>query len=285
MTSRRRGRLRDGASGVTVVEAAFALPILLTFIFGLVDLGMWTLNVNQATNAARDGARAGILGHVGADVPGSEAEQAIRGAVEAHLDRGAERVDISCVDPDGTALATCAGAEVDVDRIRVAVEWHWTLVTPIAAILGYDEGRAHGSATMTIVGSPLTGAPVSSTTTSTTTTTTTPDSAVCGTALTVSPSTVATTGPGASQLREAVLVEFATNGSASCNDLRIELHSSHNDRLVASISCGCGEGPTSFSWSYVGSDNAWKPGTGTVNLYNGTTLLASETFSVIEGSK
>lgn len=269
---------------MTVVEAAFALPILLTFIFGLVDLGMWTLNVNQATNAARDGARAGILGHVGADVPGSEAEQAIRDAVEARLDRGVERVDISCVDPDGTALATCAGAQVDVDRIRVEVEWQWTLVTPVAAILGYDRGRAHGSATMTIVGRPLTGAPASSTTTSTTTTTT-PDAAVCGTALAVSPSTVATTGPGASQLREAVVVEFTTNGSASCNDLRIELYSSHNDKRVESISCGCGEGPTSFSWSYVGSDNAWKPGTGTVNLYSGTTLLASETFSVVEGSK
>jgi len=269
---------------VAVVEAAFALPILLTFIFALVDLGMWTLNVNQATNAARDGARAGILGHVGADVPGSDAEEAILAAVEAHLDRGVEGVEIACIDPEDTALASCAGARVDVDRIRVEVEWNWTLLTPIAVILGYDQGRAHASATMTIVGSPLPGTATSSSTSSTTTTIT-PDPTACGTTLAVSPSMVSTTGPGASQLRDAVAVEFTTNDSASCNDLRIELYSSHNDKRVESISCGCGEGPTSFSWSYVGSDNAWKPGTGTVNLYNGTTLLDSETFSVVEGSK
>ncbi len=284
MSSRRSMGPGDGERGVTVVEAAFALPILLTFIFGLVDLGMWTFNVNQATNAARDGAREAILSHVGADVPGSTAERAVLDAVDAHLDRDVEHVDISCVDPDGNTLTTCAGARVDVDRIRVEVEWHWQLVTPIAAILGYDEGRAHGSATMTVVGSPLAGAAPTATTTSTTTTTT-PDPTVCGTSLAVSPSTVTTTGPGASQLREAVVVDFTTNGSASCNELRIELYSSRNDKRVESVSCGCGEGPTSFTWSYVGSDNTWKPGTGTVNLYNGTTLLASQSFNVIEGSK
>lgn len=284
MSARRSIRSQGRERGVTVVEAAFALPILLTFIFGLVDLGMWTLNVNQATNAARDGAREAILGHVGADVPGGSAEQAVLDAVEAHLDRDPERVDISCVDPDGTALPSCANAQVDVDRVRVEVEWHWRLVTPIAAILGYDEGRAHGSATMTIVGSPLAGAAPTATTTSTTTTTT-PDSTVCDTLLSVSPPTVHTTGPGASQLREAVVVDFTTNGSATCDDLRIELYSSRSVKRVESVSCGCGDGPTSFSWSYVGSDNTWKPGTGTVNLYNGTTLLASRTFTVMEGSK
>lgn len=284
MMSHRDGSAWRSDGGVAVVEVAFALPILLTFIFALVDLGMWTLNVNQATNAARDGARAGILGPVGADVPGSDAEQVILAAVQAHLDRDVESVEIACVDPSGTPLASCAAAQVDVDRMRVQVEWDWTLLTPLAVILGYDQGRAHGSATMTILGSPVAGSAVSSTTTSTTTTTS-PDPATCGTTLTVSPSTVATTGRGASQLREAVTVAFTTNGSTSCNDLRIELYSSHSDKRVESISCGCGEGPTTFSWSYVGSANAWKPGSGTVNLYNGATLLASETFAVVEGSE
>ena len=280
----RRSPTSDDERGVAVIEAAFALPVLLTFMFALVDLGMWTLNANQATNAARDAARAGILSHVGADVPGSDAEQAIVAAVNSHLDREAERVDIGCVDPDGTALASCAGAVADVDRMRVEVEWSWTLLTPVAVILGYDQGRAHGSATMTIIGSPHAGTDLSTGATSTTTTTT-PDPEACGTTLGVSPSTVATTGPGASQLRDAVSVEFSTNGAASCSALRIELFSSHSKKAVESISCGCGEGPTDFSWLYVGSDNAWKPGTGTVNLYNGATLLDSGTFSVVEGSR
>lgn len=277
-------RRRPGDRGVTIVEAAFALPILLTFIFGLVDLGMWTFNANQATNAARDGARAAIIDYEAADVGGPNRD-AIVAAVERRLaGRAAEEVNIRCVRADGSAVA-CSSASVDLDRIQVDVRWTWHLLTPIAAILGQTEGRAAGSATMQIVGRPLPGSGSSTTTTSTTTTTapstTTPGDCAVST-FTVSPSPVKTTGGGSSQLSQELIVTFTTNGSAGCVNLWVELYNSKDGKRAERVECGCGEGPT-FSWSYKGSDNVWKAGTGEVRILKGTVVLQSKTFQVVQG--
>lgn len=282
-----RADRRLGDRGVTIVEAAFALPILLTFVFGLVDLGMWTLNANQATNAARDGARAAILDFETADVPSSADWNAVQTAVEQHLDREVDSLIVTCIDPDDVTIS-CATADVDVDRIRVETEWDWTLVTPVAAILGYEDGRAAASATMNIVGRPLASTSTSTSTTTTTTTTTTPDSttttstapAACAVqSLTVAPDPIARSKSGASQLAEALVIEFSTNGSAACDELVVRLIPTHDTDPV-DAPCGCGEGPSDFSFSYEGSSNIWKDGQGQVQVYNGTTLLDAETFWV-----
>lgn len=301
MIARRRRRAEQG---VTVVEAAFALPILLTFIFGLVDLGMWTFNANQATNAARDGARLAILDYQDADDETSSMRAAIVDAVRSRLE--ADKVDsvmVSCVDDTGSAIA-CSTAEVDVDSVRVDVEWTWDLITPVAAILGYDEGEATGSATMKLVGRPLPGsttAPTSSTSTTTTTSTSTPDDSTSTTTTTtpaacaVSSITIPTSvsrgvddkGKQTSQLAEPVLVEFRTNGSTACNDLRVEIRSTEynpSGKGSVEVDCGCDltpPEPQDFRWSYDGSDNIWsKSGTATVIVRNGTTALLSKTFTV-----
>lgn len=287
--------------GVTIVEAAFAFPILLMFIFGLVDLGMWTFNANQATNAARDGARAAILSFEDLDDPSSLDRDRVEAAVEAHLDRQVDSIEVACVDTAGEEVS-CSSAEVDTDRVRVDVEWDWRLVTPVAAILGYEEGRAAGSATMSLVGLPYEGAPGATTTsapsgtTSTTqtippeTTTTTTAVACNASSLTVSPLTVTTTGSGSNQLVDEIDFTFSTNGSPLCNDLKIVLISradngSNNKRET--FKCGCGSGPTSFGGSYRGSTNIWgDTGTGwRAVLMNGTTAFDTVQFTVAQGSK
>lgn len=298
-------RSRRGSEGVTIVEAAFALPIMLTFIFGLVDLGMWTLNANQATNAARDGARLAILDFATADDQTSAMHADIVDAVQSRLEsEKVEAVSVSCID-DGGAPISCSTAEVDIDSVRVEVEWAWDLVTPVAAILGYDRGEATGSATMKLVGRPLPGGSApSSTTSSTTTTTTTPDTSTSSTSTTttttpaacaVSSITVPTSvsrgvddkGKQTSQLAEPVLVEFRTNGSAACDDLWVEIRSTEynpSGKGSVEVDCGCDlepPDPTDFLWSYDGSDNIWsKSGTATVIVRNGTTALLSKTFTV-----
>lgn len=278
----RRGPARD--HGVSVVEAAFVLPLLLFFVFGLIDLGMWTFNANQATNAARDGARIGILGYAQADVEGSDDWDAIVETIEARLPgQTVDGVEVTCVDPDGVVL-TCADARVDVDRIRVEVDWTWTLVTPVAAAIGVDEGVAEGSATMAIVGRPVPGTstavPDSTTTTTTTTTVEQPPEGCTVDSLDISPDPIARSGNGASQLGEGLQIDFTTNGSADCSGLRIELDSSHSSPTTKEVSCGCGDGPTSFTWTYVGSSNVWQSGDGAVRIYNGDVLLDSDTFHV-----
>lgn len=298
--SARRAR---GSAGVTVVEAAFALPILLTFIFGLIDIGMWTFNANQATNAARDGARVGIIDFEQADDSGSAMHAAIVDAVGSRLeDAKVESVSISCVTSAGTPVTDvdgdgdrCEHAEVDVDSIKVDVEWAWDLVTPVAAILGYDRGEATGSATMRLVGRPLAS---TSGSTTTTTTTTTPDSTT----------TTTTTAPATScavtllkieqpsegvvrkkhgndytgQLKKALPVSFNTNGDAGCTDLRVQVESPSGSTV--DVSCGCDldpPQPSEYRWSYDGSDNIWfQPGTGYMRVFNGATELAESPFTV-----
>lgn len=277
-------RRRD--DGVTIVEAAFALPILLTFVFGLVDLGMWTLNANQATNAARDGARAAVIDFRDADDQGSAHHQAVIDAVEGRLaGQDVEAVDVTCVDAAGTELSSCDAAVVDQDSLRVDVRWSWQLLTPVATILGYDEGAATGSATMQIVGRPLAGTSAPTTTTTTTPDTSTPtDCAVAPANLTISPDPIRTTGNGASQLSEALEVSFKTNGSAACTSLWVELYNSKDGSQVARVQCGCGDHATDFSWSYIGSDNVWKEGSGEARVLLGTRVLQTKTFTVQKGT-
>ncbi len=292
----RRSRWLD--RGVTVVEAAFALPIMLLFISGLVDLGMWTFNTNQATNAARDGARAGILSYLQADVAGSPDHEAVVAAVRAHLPANTvdgSEITVACLTATGT-MVTCADARFDVDRIRVEVEWRWNLVTPVAPIIGVREGAARGSATMAIVGLPVSGSFSTTTTstiptsTTTSTTTTTPDSTTTTTAapaacaveeLTISPDPIGLTSHGASQLDEALEIEFTTTGAVPCGELTVKLVSSQNNPTTRIANVGPVEdGSPDYSWSYSGSGNVWKVGTGTVQILQGTTVLATDTFQV-----
>lgn len=142
--------------GAVIVETALALPIMFVLMFGLFDLGMWSLNANQAANAARDGARTGILSYEQADATSSDDRDEIVAAALAHLPEGTaqpEDVTISCVDAGGVTVS-CATARIDDDRIRVEVRWVWPLVTPVAGIVGTGDGVAHGVATMEIVGRP-----------------------------------------------------------------------------------------------------------------------------------
>jgi Flp pilus assembly protein TadG len=53
-------------AGTTVVETAFVLPLLLLLTMGAIEYGWLLYNVQQITNAARQGARMAILPHAGA---------------------------------------------------------------------------------------------------------------------------------------------------------------------------------------------------------------------------
>ena len=47
--------------GATAVEFAIVLSLLLTLIFGIIEFGLFIFNRQVITNAAREGARAGII--------------------------------------------------------------------------------------------------------------------------------------------------------------------------------------------------------------------------------
>lgn len=293
-------RCRRGSErGVTIVEAAFAMPILFLFIAGLVDIGMWVFNGNQAANAARDGARQGILDFEQADVVGSADYDAIIDVMEAHLPGHtftSSDVTIECIDPDGNPVS-CAVAQLDVDRIRVTTRWHWDLVTPIArAFMGSSRGEVAGTATMALVGRPLPGSgpPPSTTTTtgpsttttapgpttSTTTSTTTTTLPCTVTDLTISPAQAKNTG----SLQNDLVVSFQRNDVPACGTLTVQLQAPQGGS--ASRACGCGAGPTSFSWTYDKNANSfWTPTNASypfayVRVLNGSSVVAQLAFTV-----
>ena len=60
-TIMKRKILIEGQNGATVVEFAIILPLLIVFIFGIIEFGLLLYNKQVITNASREGARAGLV--------------------------------------------------------------------------------------------------------------------------------------------------------------------------------------------------------------------------------
>lgn len=288
-------RSRRSDRGVALVEAAFAIPVMFLFISGIIDLGMWAYNSNQAANAARDGARVGIIDYETADVAGSPSHEAIVDAIEAHLPGRSiapSQIAVSCVDAGGTPLSGgCTTADPAEDRLRVEVGWTWDLVTPLAGAIGVDAGAADGAASMVILGLPLpatssspstttpatsttsTPSPTSSSTTTTTSTTLGPACTISG--LGTNPTSVESKNSGALDID--VTVSFQANGSG-CVGLSVQIVAP--DGSSATRACGCGIGP-SMAWTYdKNADHFWSDGTATVRVFRRASMVATTAFEV-----
>ncbi|MGH9004986.1 MAG: TadE family protein, partial [Acidimicrobiia bacterium] len=61
---------RPGEQGSTVVEFALVSVVAFLILFGMAELAIIVFGNTVGTNAARDGARAGIVNFVDADLPG-----------------------------------------------------------------------------------------------------------------------------------------------------------------------------------------------------------------------
>src|SRR5690606_8613863 len=100
------------------------------------DFGMLLLRTSQASSAARDGARLGILNYAAADVSGSADRTAIEEAVRAKLvGLSVSSIEVDCVDEDDSVL-TCADASPNVDFIRVRATWDYEPLTFVGSLLG-----------------------------------------------------------------------------------------------------------------------------------------------------
>lgn len=161
---------RRGEEGAALLEAALAIPIVLLLLSGTIDLGFWVFERTQVANAARDGARAGILQYSSADTPGSfssgtaltagSADQQIQAAIASHLAGRAFSATVACYTAGGTTTTPCAGARPGTDEIQVTV----TASRPSYSFIGpvFGTGTVTAQAALTITGLPV---PVTTTTT------------------------------------------------------------------------------------------------------------------------
>ena len=131
MTTSRRTQLAkrsSGERGAVLVEAALILPIIVLLAMGLIEFSSAELQDSQATSAARDGARVGILDYKELDNPASAAHQAVVAATQKRATGQTVDVDVRCIDGGGSTIA-CSGARPDVDRLEVDARWDYTSVT------------------------------------------------------------------------------------------------------------------------------------------------------------
>jgi hypothetical protein len=275
-----------------LVEAAFAFPIFLTLLFGVIDIGNAEFQTSQATAAARDGARVGILHFDNADVSGSTDQQTIVTEVNARLAGQTATVVVSCINGlTGSTALTCSQAIPDQDRIQVTVSWTYTGLTPVMASLG--PRTISGTATMAILGEP-TGLPTTTTTTTATTTTTTvPGSSTTSstTSTTAPPGSCSIVGLSVSpalplvrqnknstNLKNTTTFTVTTNNAAPCTSLKIQFPTKSTP-TTWSLTPGGGA-----LWTAVvhTSDLPWAAGTN-LPLYiqsSGGTTLTGGTFAV-----
>ena len=131
MNSRPPRRTRDDERGAVLIEFALVLPLLLLLIVGMFDLGFAFQQYQAVTNAAREGARMAVLpGYSSGDV--EDRVQAYLGA-SGVPDRGSWIINVS---PPTSVTPLGGGASFTVIRVQVQVTHTFTLLRPIAALVG-----------------------------------------------------------------------------------------------------------------------------------------------------
>jgi hypothetical protein len=136
-TERRRFR---GDGGSVIVEAAFIMPILLVIVLGLMDFSVWEFQESQASSAARDGARVGVLLSLDA-ADQSATKTAISDAVRAKIpDSGKLKsfnVRVWCAGgTPGTEFSGCLPSKPGQTRLIVEASWTYVPVSFVGERFG-----------------------------------------------------------------------------------------------------------------------------------------------------
>jgi Flp pilus assembly protein TadG len=165
-----------------MLEFAIVSVVAFFLMFGMADAALIVLGNSVGSNAARDGARVGIINYEDADVTGSVNHQAVKAAVLKRLSGNiaSPAVTVACRPASNLALTVaCQPGTVTLGRDVIEVRVTWTHKGSSPFLLS----TSHSAISRMVIG----GAPdlTTATTTpaSTTTTTTTPSS------------TTTTTGP------------------------------------------------------------------------------------------
>jgi Flp pilus assembly protein TadG len=115
------GRRKRGQRGQSIVELSLILPVFLILVMGTIDFGWALRSYSVITNAAREGARAGVVG---------ASEDEIKAAVVAKSSGLLTKDDVTV-----TNARTEPGTELTV---RVDYEHHY--ISPLGPLLGLISG-------------------------------------------------------------------------------------------------------------------------------------------------
>ena len=122
-----RSRRKNGEKGQALVEFTLLVPIFLLLLFAIVDFGMGFYSWITVTNAAREGARLGVV---------LATEQQIE-------DRVYQAADLPNEATQMTVTVTNAQGQPG-ESVVVKVDYDYDLITPLAGIVSFVSGNVLG---------------------------------------------------------------------------------------------------------------------------------------------
>jgi hypothetical protein len=112
--------------GQSLVEFAVVIPLFLLILAAVVDFGMGLSASITISNAAREGARLGIVDPSPATIEGR-----VR-AVASNLDDSALTVTSTCLTPSGSSWVACGGTPWQPgDSMIVRAEYSYHMIWPL----------------------------------------------------------------------------------------------------------------------------------------------------------
>ena len=122
-----RARRKNGEKGQALVEFALLFPIFLLLLFAIIDFGMGFYSWITVTNAAREGARLGVV-------------MATSQQIE---DRVYQTADLPNESTQMTVTVTNAQGSPGTSEV-VVVDYDYDLITPLAGIVSFVSGNTLG---------------------------------------------------------------------------------------------------------------------------------------------
>jgi len=122
-------RKRRTQAGTTVVEAAFVFPVMLMLLFGIGEFGIAFTQWNSLTNAAREGARMGVVFRSPCDDTGGVITNAVVTTVETFANSSG--IDTSSITT--TVNGVCGGTGTPL-TVTATVPYNFIAIHALAEL-------------------------------------------------------------------------------------------------------------------------------------------------------
>lgn len=118
---------RERSRGQALVEFAIILPVFFLVVAGMFDLGLGVYSDLTLVNAAREGARLGVI-----DPGNTSAIEARVRAMAGNLDDGKLTVNVACERPSGSSFTACTSPLWQPgDATKVTVDYKYSVFFPL----------------------------------------------------------------------------------------------------------------------------------------------------------
>lgn len=129
--------------GVAIVEFAIILPVLLFLLFFIIEGGVILYDQAMLTNAAREGARAGII-YDDPRICNGDAASGIKGVVYGYIENTLINLNKSLItdptivrkDRSGTILADCEGEAGGELTVTASYQYDFLIMPNLVELLG-----------------------------------------------------------------------------------------------------------------------------------------------------